>query len=338
MAVAEGLGLCHLLPNADPFSGLHPYATNLTNGDAELIIPNPELQLPSSCRTLMLHYSGYGYAPNGAPKSLVRQCSAWRTADPQRRLLVVFHELFARQPPWRKGFWWGHSQRQVVRRLALAADSNLSTLQLHTTWLRSQGFEPFATLAVPSGVGESPQPSSWSTRKPILVVFGGRAQRKKVYEALRRRPFRLDSLGIQSIIDVGPSLPDRPITSLPVKLLGALPSAEVAALLADSTLGAVAYPWQFLAKSSIFAALCAHGCTPLVFNAGLPHSPTPDRLQKGREFLDCDQLNQLAENASTEACKQVASRIAANAWKWYQSHRVSEQRQMVQRWISEHQT
>ena len=279
------LAACHLLPSLDRHDGLCAYASALAGEADGLLLPHTGLSLARQDTLLVLHYSGYGYAANGVPRELIRQLGQWRQADPQRRLLVVFHELFARQPPWRKGFWWAPLQRRALRRLIRCCDGGFSTLQLHSAWLRRNGLEPFATLPVPSNVGETAEPLPLAQRQPRLVVFGGRGQRQAAYAALLHQPGLLRHLGIGAIDDVGPPLPAPApnFDDLPLRCHGLLSEAEVARVLATSAVAAVSYPLPFLAKSGIFAAICAHGALPLVLNAG-PEDHA-DGLSAGQQFI-----------------------------------------------------
>jgi hypothetical protein len=324
--------LLHRVPSLGATDGLAAYAHGLSDDPAQLDASPPDRSIPGGIRIIVLHYSGYGYAANGAPQALVRQCAAWRGADPKRRLLVVFHELFARQPPWRKGFWWAPLQRRLLRRLVAVCDGGLSTLELHSGWLRRQGLEPFATLPVPSNVGETSSPLPLPQRSPQLVVFGGRSQRQAAYAALRRQPRLLERLAITAIHDVGPPL-EQPThhPQLPIQCHGLLNEAEVAELLGQSLLGAVSYPLQFLAKSGIFAALCAHGTLPLVLNAGRCGAAQADGLRAGHTFITPAWLRAQPGPATALA---AATPIAASAWHWYQPHRLSEQRGIVEAWLA----
>lgn len=327
----SSLGLHHLVPSLNATDGLNAYASRLAASHSQLS-PNPTAAIPTECRTLVLHYSGYGYATNGAPTALVRQCADWRTADSQRRLLVVFHELFARQPPWRKGYWWAPLQRQLLRRLIACCDGGLSTLELHTHWLRRHGLEPYTTLPVPSNVGETIAPLPLPQRGPQLVVFGGRSQRLAAYRALNREPQLLEGLAITTIHDVGPPLERRPRHSkLPIQCHGLLSEDQVAQLLRASQLGAVSYPLPFLAKSGIFAALCAHGTLPLVLNAGRTGAIQADGLRAGHTFITPAWLR---AQSGPAAALTAATPIAAAAWRWYQPHQLSEQRRIVQAWLA----
>ena len=325
---------CHLVPRVEGSNGLADYSYRLSPSSTILEasrtgdLPAWETLGP----TLILHYSGYGYAVNGAPAALVGQCESWRAADSRRRLLVVFHELFARQPPWRKGFWWAPWQRHLLRRLITICDGGLSTLELHTSWLRRQGLEPYATLPVPSNVGETLSPLPLAQRRRHLVVFGGRSQRQAAYAGLLREPQLLERLAITAIHDVGPPLEQHPRHhQLPVQCHGVLGPVQVAELLGQSLLGAVSYPLPFLAKSGIFAAFCAHGILPLVFHAGRTHGVQADGLRDGHHFITPAWLRAQAGPATAIAADTP---IAAAAWRWYQPHRLIEQRRVLDAWIT----
>jgi hypothetical protein len=323
--------LQHLVPSVTPADGLQAYVQCITCGHGTLstsLLCHAESRQPS----LMLHYSGYGFASNGIPQALIRTLAQWRKGSADRRLLVVFHELFARQPPWRKGFWLAPLQRRLLRRLIALCDGGISTLELHSNWLRRNGLEPFATLPVPSNVGESSDPHPLVARLPSLVIFGGRSQRQMAYAALSRQPELLQRLAINCIEDVGPplALPET-LAHLPIRRHGLLPQADVAALLSRSQLAAVSYPLLFLAKSGIFAALCAHGTLPLVLNARQPASARADGLQAGVSFATPDWLRQQPTPAVALAAGQT---IASAAWRWYQPHRLAEQRRLFATWVA----
>jgi hypothetical protein len=326
------MAMHHLVPQLEPSDGLHGYALRLADDPSLLLSPSCGLHARPELRDLVVHFSGYGYAANGIPRSLVTELCRWRQDSPDRRLLVVFHELFARQPPWRKGFWWAPLQRRLLRRLIRCCDGGISTLDLHSRWLRRHGLVPFATLPVPSNVGESSAPLPLHQREPQLVVFGGRSQRQAAYAALQRHPGLLTHLAITAIHDVGPPLElAASQAGLPVHSHGLLPEAEVAALLSQSQLAAVSYPLPFLAKSGIFAAICAHGALPLVLNAGRTAAAQADGLRAGHTFITPAWL--LAQT-DPRAALNVAEAIASAAWQWYQPHRLSEQRRLFQAWIA----
>jgi hypothetical protein len=53
------------------------------------------------------------------------------------------------------------------------------------------------------------------------------------------------------------------IDGIPVMQTGVLPAHEVSALLSDSIVGFFNYPTDYLGKSTIFAAYCAHRLLPV---------------------------------------------------------------------------
>src|SRR5262245_52331834 len=64
--------------------------------------------------TALLHYVGYGYADRGCPFWLVQGLEQWRRRGGGRRLVTMFHELYAFGPPWRSSFWTMPLQRSIA--------------------------------------------------------------------------------------------------------------------------------------------------------------------------------------------------------------------------------
>src|SRR4051794_1008126 len=79
-------------------------------------------QLPRTCDfltessrgSILVHLSGYGYSPDGAPTLLADALAEVR--DGSFPIAVYFHELFATGMPWRSAFWYSRRQRKAVRR------------------------------------------------------------------------------------------------------------------------------------------------------------------------------------------------------------------------------
>jgi hypothetical protein len=70
---------------------------------------------------------------------------------------------------------------------------------------------------------------------------------------------------LAEIVDLGPRLaevPDR-LASLPVRQRGVLPPTVASEVLLRSYAGFLGYPPPFLAKSTVYAAYCAHGLVPV---------------------------------------------------------------------------
>jgi hypothetical protein len=215
---------------------------------------------------VLLHYVGYGYHPRGCPAWLVAGLEEWG-ARKDRRLVTVFHEVYATGPPWRSSFWLSPIQRRLAAALARRSQGMTTSLEIYRrNLLRCAPGREVRVLPVFSTVGEPAAVPPLAERARRLVLFGGSGTRQRAYhplagplaEACRR-------LEIEEVCEVGPpvaDLPDR-IAGIPVRPLGILTAAEVSGLLLDSLAGFVAYPAPFLAKSTVFAAYCAHGLLPV---------------------------------------------------------------------------
>jgi hypothetical protein len=214
---------------------------------------------------VLLHYANYGYQRRGCPfwlpGALRRCCRGGR-----RRLVTVFHEVYATGPPWRSSFWTQPFQRRIAAAVARESDALVTSLDLYVRRIGPAAAGKVSVTPVFSTVGEPPEPPPLASRARRMVLFGGRGARGRAYGELRRELLAAcRSLGIEEIADVGPPLEENAaaVDGFPVRRLGVLPEAEVGELLGSSLAGFVAYPAFFLPKSTIFAAYCAHGVLPV---------------------------------------------------------------------------
>jgi hypothetical protein len=210
----------------------------------------------------LLHYVGYGYQPRGCPDWLVEGLEAW-----EGRLVTVFHEVWATGPPWTSSFWLTPRQRRLAGRLARRSHGLLTSMSLYRRrLLRHAPGREVAVMPVFSTVGEPEAVPPLQGRAPCLVLFGGPGTRARAYRHLAPALARTcETLGMKEIWDIGPSaqdIPDR-LHGRPVRRLGPLSAAEVSRRLLTASAGFLAYPAPFLAKSTIFAAYCAHGLLPV---------------------------------------------------------------------------
>jgi hypothetical protein len=210
---------------------------------------------------VLLHYANYGYAPRGCPSWLIEGLARWK-ARSRGRLVTLFHEFRASGPPWRSSFWLSPLQRRLATALMRLSDGLATTLELHARILL--GWVPgreIAVLPVFSTVGEPAETLPLTARARRLVLFGGAGTRALAYRELAPEiALACRTLEIEEILDVGPQTSDVPAH---VRRLGPLSNDEVSELLAGSLGGFVGYPTPFLAKSSIFAAYCAHRVLPI---------------------------------------------------------------------------
>lgn len=261
--------------------------------------------------TLLLHYANYGYERRGCPAELVAGLEAWKGGGAGRRLVTVFHEVYASGPPWRSSFWLSPRQRRLASRLATSSDALLTTLGLYAGLLARLAPGVRVTVApVFSTVGE-PAGDEVGTRPPVMAVFGGAGARGRAYgEALPELAAACRALAVEEILDIGPNIgpdADAPalVAGLPVRRLGTLPAAEVSRQLLAARAGFLAYPPGFLAKSTIFAAYCAHGLAPVC-------------AWKGRG-------GGTAEAPLWRAAGPGVEEVAAAARGWYRGHALARQ-------------
>jgi len=265
-------------------------------------------------RTLLVHFSGYGYARWGLCWWLVDGLRRWRQASGNRRLVTMFHELYATGPIGRTSFWTSWPQRRIARRLALLSDAVLATSD--TTAAKLAGWRSehsVVSISVFSNVGELSAPRPFLERAPTAIVFGQQARRGRVYECLASRPETiagaLRRLGVQRILDIGPAMSvPAELGGLPIEALGPLEGTEISAKLAEARVGIVDYPLHVFTKSGIIAAYMAHGMFVLNLSST---GVLPDRIEEGRHFVGLDRFETHAFDAES---------IAAAGHAWYRSH------------------
>ena len=206
---------------------------------------------------VLLHYANYGYQSRGCPVWLVDGLDRW-----QGRLVTFFHEVWASGPPWRSSFWLSPVQRRLAARLVRRSASLATSLEIYKGLLRTRNVEVmpvFSTVGEPAGV----PPLAERTRR--IVVFGGEGVRRRAWGPfLSSLAEAVHALKAIEICDVGtPVEVPASVGGAPVRRLGPLSGEEVSALLLSSAAGFLAYPPDFLPKSTIFAAYCSHGVLPV---------------------------------------------------------------------------
>jgi hypothetical protein len=156
-------------------------------------------------KTLIVHYSGYGYAPRGGPLWLAEGLEQWKNLRKCLRLIVMFHETWASGLPWQSSFWVSWIQRYCVARIARLADAVVT----NTSFYRSR-LQPFVrhdteiqTQPIFSNVGEPEHVPPFEERDPICVLFGRGGTRRRTYERFRPHFERLRMLGTERLIEIG---------------------------------------------------------------------------------------------------------------------------------------
>ncbi|MFB8791490.1 MAG: hypothetical protein U7123_22285 [Potamolinea sp.] len=281
------------------------------------LLPNQS----DSSAIVLLHYVGYGYVKRGCPIWLIEGLEHWKKSASNRSLVTMFHEIYAFGPIWTSQFWTSPLQKNLATRLAFRSDHCFTSKQGYAEiiYQLSQGkHTKIPTLPVFSTIGEPKHISPLVERPRRLIVFGNAGSRARVYRQSRLALERTcRELEISEIADIGPSLDFEvePVQGIPVVSMGVKSAEQISYLLSNSVVGFFDYSTEYLAKSTIFAAYCAHQVIPVgVFYEGL----NVDGLEAGKHYW-------LADRHQGSMNLLVGQLIANNAHAWYQTHNLSVQ-------------
>lgn len=247
--------------------------------------------------TVMLHYVGYGYQTRGVPLWINHAIRKWRKTSSGRKLIVVFHELWASGPPWKSECYLGWLQQRLVRELFHLAD--VAVANAPHAWRRLEAISPRKTLfhPVPCNVSvHFGKARRWHCGGPVtLALFGMPAQRKRSLRKHANLVTMLDRAGLisrVSIVGNGASAGDRP--SEDVRMLRGLVShcdihvlpdatpEEAGAALASADMLLSFYPSRWLFKSGSAMAALANGAVPVI-----PEGRHLEIVTEGKEVLVC---------------------------------------------------
>ena len=306
------------------------------------------LSAETNARAVVLHFSGYGYQKRGVPIWLVQGLRIWSRGAGCVPLITIFHELYATGRPWQSAFWVSPLQKQIARTILNLSSAAITPTDLYrkrlSEWRDGDATE-ITAMPVFSNVGEPGCGPAPCARTAAAVVFGLAGVENVIFGSYRPEIERIISaLGIEKIFDMGPRLSAMPRTlgGVPVIAKGVLPQDAVCELLQRARFGFVAYPLDFIGKSSVFAAYAAHGVVPIVLSDkrgafdGFPHfrhavagsSSSGSVTQYGafplrpdRHFLDGLRLG-------TGAGADLAS-MQRKLFTWYTSHSLKVQAQFL---------
>jgi hypothetical protein len=274
---------------------------------------------------VLLHYANYGYARRGCPTWLAQGLGRFRRQQDRVPVVTLFHEVYATGPPWRSSFWLWPLQRRLARQLARLSDAQATSLDLYADLLgRWVDRKRVTVMPVFSTVGEPFEVAPLAEREPRLVVFGGSGARARAFGELRPGLARaVEAVGAEEVLEVGAPPADLPaqVAGRPVRSLGFLPAEAVSALLGRVATGFVAYPPDFLAKSTIFAAYAAHGLVPV----SAWRRPAGDgELRRGEHYWTPD-------GGGPELGTPDFQAIASAAHAWYAGHSLARQAPVFRR-------
>lgn len=278
-----------------------------------------EVASPGRCDLILLHYVGYGYQSRGVAWELARSWERLRrfSTPDGPRLGVVFHEVAAFGPPWRSSFWLRPLQRSVARRILGASDLAVTTVERYRDLLRSlDATRPVEVVGIPSTIGEPDEVPELSGREDRLVVFGSSGVRARAWGTYRADlAAAARALGTREIVDVGVDVgaPDR-LEGIPVVRRGVSEAAAISELLGRARGGFLAYPPDFLGKSTVFAAYAAHGVVPVCAwrgrGARAPGSDDP--------WVTADGIRDPSEVAHRALAHYATRNLSRHAGIWHQ--------------------
>lgn len=301
-------------------SGVH---SQLIDGTRDELMPRLDAlrrATPSGGRlSVVLHFSGYGYAPRGLCGWLADELTQWKsTHSSQTRLVVVFHELFATaRAPWQSAFWLAPWQAQVARRIATQADWLWTNTESHAQWLHGVVGDstPLRVRPVFSNVGEPVDLPTLRLRAPRAIVFGSSATRRRVFAALSGHRPALARLGIQEIVEAGDgaSACDQAL-GVPLRCVGRLSPTELSKLLCGSRFALIDYPARYIGKSGVFASYAASGCA--VINTSAQDGEF-DGLRRGAHYINL--------HAPFKEDRGTLALMALRLHRWYGGHALALQ-------------
>lgn len=271
---------------------------------------------------ILLQLSGYGFHRKGVSLWVDAALRRWRAKRPGARLMTVFHELRATGPIWTSPFWVGWAQAWSARRLLAQSVAGIATTRHNVEQLRAgAGGPPLFWMPCFATIGEPPAGAcvAASARPARLAVFGRASVLDTVYRvelAAVERFVRANA--ITEIVDIGgrPTPPPATIAGVPVRALGEISPETVSAELSQARFGALVYEADRLAKSSIFAALCAHGTIPLCLNG-----------QRGDRDSLAPNVNYLkfrGDETAPAPDSRCLDQLQAAARCWYEPHSIGQ--------------
>lgn len=281
--------------------------------EARVEVFEPGLQVDEGT-SVLLQYSGYGYARYGAPLHLL----SWvRHARARMRTFgIFFHEAYASgEPITSSAFWFAPLQKHVAFQLAKTSDYWLTNIQDTVDRLQgAAGERPHRRLPVFSTIGEAPVYPDACARERRIVNFGSEHLRAETYRVAGEALFRWAAETQCGIHDIGPPIRDPELAATlkahGVHLHGRLPAEAIHDLMSRAMFGVVRYPPAFVAKSSVFAAYCTHGLAPVLLWSD--RYDTHDGLQPGTHYL--------AGLPQAPVSAERVQAVSRAAFDWYADH------------------
>jgi hypothetical protein len=267
--------------------------------------------------TILLHYVGYGYAKRGCPVWLVEALKKWRSFKNNRRLIIIFHEVYATSSsPWNSQFWTSPLQQKIAKDLVRICDRAITSNQIFANLITNfdpQRFNQIPIIPVFSNIGEPTDLLPLNQRQPWLVTFGNASLRQRIYtHHLDQLTDICHQLGIQEIYDIGANSTEivRQVPQVKVNSMGILPATQISEIFSLAQVGFINSPVKYVGKSTIFAAYCAHKLLSVFPTENIDNNQ--DGIELGQHYWSIQD--------GKEIDLYLAQTIANNAYQWYWQH------------------
>ena len=256
----------------------------------------------TNSKEIILHFSGYGYASRGLCFNLIKSLEKWKQISISRKLITIFHEIYASGPIYRMSFWTSLAQKYLAKKLLKLSNVAIVTSKHNHTILSSFDKKKKIIYSnVFSNIGELKKNRKLQNRKNIAIIFGSTHQKGILYNDIlvNKNQYEniLNKMSIKKIIDIGPKIEiSKKIKFINIKRIGVKSKNYISFLLRNSKAGIVFYPESYMATSGIVAAYASHGL--VIINL------CKEKIFKTNEFIsDVHYISKIKENNSSNLQK-----------------------------------
>jgi len=282
----------------------------LQERSASALVDNLKESCGPDPAAILLHFSGYGYARWGLCFWLLRGLREFLRLRPDCRLLTMFHELWAEGPPWTSTYWIQPAQRYIAKQLFKLSHCVRTNRAESKRLLAQHRYETKHCTVLPvfSNLGELREYPAWETRNRDMILFQPPSfedpKSSKFWDTWKAA---VDRLEIRSTIVAGS--PKRIPRDDRIKHVGFVSETMASNLLSTCRYSLLAYYPGYFAKSSILAAMAAHGVACIAVEDGRSEA---DGITAGEHY-------QIASSNVDESSLRESSNVL---WQWYQNHSI----------------
>ena len=273
------------------FVSTAPIKSSRTADDFEVLSPlRAVLNIINVPTALLLHYVNYGYNPHGVPVWL--PSTLRRLQDTcGRRLVTVFHELYAAGTWPRSAFWLRPVQMHIARAVARLSAVSIVSNEVHQAQLKR--LAPGAKVVVQPVTSNFGEPAlsfaELGERDPHRWIICGGTELigRSLTSFLQNAPLVPEAFSPRELFVVGGAEREEIYARLGGQQdIRTHYHPNVEASVAAKILSTCAFAWidyfhqpgvpmATILKSTAFAAFCAHGVIPV-----FPHDGSPIHLRQ----------------------------------------------------------